>query len=231
MRRFDPSGSGAFVVRAVVRLMGAGLLAGCLVGWLVVSGSAKEPTATAECESNRCEGGQKCVYHEADTWCDAIGKLACITLPCSPDATAILGWLKFEDTESSDGLVAMGPPAMSAVLGYAGLPEYRHRPTALNVLERMHRRWGSDAFMREEMRRMNALAALYLGPAPAYVARDQKVSVMIAAIDLALELGGRRLRSTVQELASNPDEVLLRLGEGLDHTRVVEHARARLTPP
>ena len=231
MRGSIQIGSRAFVASVVVRLTSAGLLAGVLAGGLVVSSSAKELTATAPCESNRCENGTKCVYHEANTECDAIGKAACVTFPCDRAAkVAIRGWLTFEDAESSDSLVSMGSSAVSAVLGYAGLPEYRHRPMALNVLEKMHERWGADAFTREDMRRLNALAFHYLGSAP-YVARDERVSVMIAAIDLALELGGRRLRATIQELASNPDEVVLRLGEGLDHMRVVEHARARLTPP
>lgn len=214
------------------------LVAGTMGGSLIARGT--EPaTARAEsdayaCEHNRCAAGKMCVDSEfapVATRCDAIGRGGeCVTLPCGGIGTTILNLLRFPSSESGDRLVALGPVAANAVLGYAGLPEpYAGRSQALETLAQMVDTWGTEAFEEEDLKRLYQLAGLYLGPSPSHLDVEERVSVAVAAIDLALALNDPELRAVVQRIASSPGHARVRLGRKVDYGRLTEHARARLS--
>ena len=152
-----------------------------------------------------------------------------MTLPCGANGAIILNLLRFPSSESGDQLVALGPEAANAVLGYAGLPEpYAGRSRALETLARMVEAWQAESFDVQDVNRLHELTRLYLGPSPSYVDVDERVPVAAGAIDLALVLNDPELRSVVERIASNPDEARARFGSQVDYRRLMEHARSRL---
>ena len=213
------------------------LAAGTFGGALVARGTSPlasgAESAAHACEHNRCAAGKMCVDSESApvaTQCDAIGRRGeCVTLPCGANAAIIRNLLRFRSSESGDRLVAMGPVAANALLGYAGLPEpYAARSLAMKTLARMVEAWQATSFDEQDWNRLHELAQLYLGPLPSHVGLDERVSVAAGAIDLALALNDPELRIIVERIASSLEDARERLGRQVDYGRLTEHARSRL---
>ena len=212
----------------------AGTMGGALVARGIAPATARAASDAYACEHNRCAAGKMCVNSEfapGATQCDAIGRGGeCVTLPCGGTGATIRTLLRFSSSESGDRLVALGPIAANALSGYAGLPErYSGRSQALETLARMVDTWGAKAFEEEDLKRLYQLAGLYLGPSPSHLNVEERVSVAVAAINLALALNDPELRAVVQRIASSPEHARVRLGSKVDFGRLTEHARTRLS--
>ena len=214
-------------------MLGAGTIGGVLVARGTAPMAAWAESGSHACEHNQCSEGKMCVDSESApvaTRCDAIGQGGeCVTLPCGAKGATILNLIRFPSSESGDQLVALGPEAVSAVLGYAGLAEpYPERSHALKTLAQMVEVWQVKSFDQQDVHRLHGLARLYLGPSPSHLDTDERVPVAAGAIDLALALNDPELRSVVELIASSTEEARARLGSQVDYGQLTTHARSRL---
>lgn len=214
-------------------MLATGTIGGALVARGTSPLAAWADRGAHACEHNRCAAGKMCVDSESApfaTQCDAIGRGGeCVTLPCGANGATIRNLLRFRSGDSGDRLVAMGPVAANALLGYAGLPEpYAGRSLALTTLAQMVEAWRTTSFGEQDLNRLHELARLYLGPLPGYVDLDERIPVAAAAIDLALVLNDPELRIIVERIASSLEDARERFGNQMDYGRLMEHARLRL---